>query len=98
MKLESRYRSEIVKAEAELATSTTPGVRKENEAEIANSCNQLAWLLAGVVRKPEEAIVLSERSLILKPDEAIFMDTLARCHFSAAISRRPLNCRAGPSC
>ena len=51
--------------------------------DLAQSCNQLAWLLAKTNQRPQEAIELSERSLELKPNEGIYRDTLARCYFSA---------------
>lgn len=82
-RLEQHYRSELVSEEAELVSSTTRQSRLESEMNIATDCNQLAWLLAGTGRKPREAIALSERSLTLSEENPIYLDTLARCHFSA---------------
>lgn len=82
-RLEQYYRTELVSEEAELVSSTTRQSRLESEMSIATDCNQLAWLLAGTGRKPREAIALSERSLTLNEDSPIYLDTLARCHFSA---------------
>lgn len=43
--------------------------------------NQLAWLLANTDRHLEEALRNSKRSLELKPGEAGYLDTLARCYY-----------------
>lgn len=82
-KLEMVYRGDILREESELADARTRQMRQDGERRIATACNQLAWLLAGTMRKPREAIALSERSLLLREDEATYIDTLARCHFSA---------------
>ena len=82
-KLEIHYRERLVAKEAELTGATSRTERLRCEWDIASYCNQLAWLLAGTHRKPREAIALSERSLALREEESVYLDTLARCYFSA---------------
>ncbi len=82
-RLEQEYRAELASLEAELANATTRQDRAEAQRRIATACNQLAWLLAGTNRYPEEAVAISERSLAVREDEPVYMDTLARCHFAA---------------
>ena len=53
------------------------------KSELATSYNQLAWLIGNTEGDYDEAIRASRRSLELKPDYAAFLDTLARCYFTA---------------
>ena len=84
---ERGFRNELASLEGELAKATTRQKRVEIELAISSACNQLAWLLAGTGRKAREAIELSERSLLLSEGSPtyrpIYLDTLARCYFSA---------------
>jgi len=82
-KLEVYYRERLMAKESELSHATSRAERLRCEWDIASYCNQLAWLLAGTKRKAREAISLSERSLALREEESVYLDTLARCYFSA---------------
>jgi tetratricopeptide (TPR) repeat protein len=54
----------------------------EREPDEATNYNQLAWLWANTDRNLKEALSLSLKSLELKPNEAGYLDTLARCYFA----------------
>ena len=45
-------------------------------------CNQYAWLVGNTEGDYEEARRCSHKSLELRPGEAGYMDTLARCYFA----------------
>ncbi len=77
------YRIQVVKAEEDMSKATNRMLRANATKELAMACNQLAWLLSKCNAHPEEAIELSQRSLELLPDEPTYLDTLARCYFSA---------------
>ncbi len=79
--LERNYRVELEKAESELAMARN--ARSTYENVVAMQCNQLAWLLSCTNRKVSDAIMLSQRACNLEPDYAVYIDTLARCHFAA---------------
>lgn len=79
--LESSLRIELEKAESELATARSARTTYENA--VAVQCNQLAWLLSCTHRKVGDALMLSQRACNLTPDYGVYLDTLARCHFSA---------------
>lgn len=76
------YREQIQAAERELAGADRVQ-RSTREYQLAQNCNQLAWLLSKTNNQPLEAVRLSKRSLELMPDYAVFQDTLARCYFAA---------------
>lgn len=53
------------------------------ERILANSCNQLAWLISNTEGDFDEAVRCSHRSLELRPEEpASYLDTLGRCYFA----------------
>ncbi|MCR9293976.1 MAG: hypothetical protein NXI32_14725 [bacterium] len=81
--MRGRFRRLVVRAEEGLARAQDRDQRRRLEFDLAQSCNQLAWLLGKCESDAEEAIRLSERSLELMPDEPAFLDTLGRCYFSA---------------
>lgn len=54
----------------------------QREPEDATNYNQLAWLWANTDRKLKEALGLSLKSLEIKPNEAGYLDTLARCYYA----------------
>ncbi len=80
-KLVDEFQQEILEREQRLGER---GLDQQSEQILlANACNQLAWLLSKTEQQPAEAVRLSKRSLELKPDEAIYLDTLGRCYFAA---------------
>lgn len=80
-KLEAGFRVDLEKAESDLASARNG--RSSYENIVAVYCNQLAWLLSCTHRKLDDAITLSQRACNLSPDSGVYLDTLARCHFSA---------------
>ncbi len=76
-------RVQVLQEEVELSLATDRMKRAMTIPRLATACNQLAWLLSKCESNPQEALKLSLRSLELMPNEAVFMDTLARCYFSA---------------
>ncbi len=93
--LEASMRVELEKAESELATARS--ARPTYENLVASQCNQLAWLLGCTRRKIGDALMLSQRACNLSPDNGVFLDTLARCHFSAGHIDRASNYKHGRS-
>ncbi len=81
--MRGRFRRLVVRAEEGLARAQDREQRRRLEYDLAQSCNQLAWLLGKCESDPEEAVQLSERSLEIMPGEPAFLDTLGRCYFSA---------------
>ncbi len=79
----SDFRIGVLQAEQELSRATDRMTRAMAAPRLAEECNQLAWLLSKCDSSPKEAISLSQRSLELSPDEPVYLDTLARCYFSA---------------
>jgi tetratricopeptide (TPR) repeat protein len=77
------YRARVAEAEELLSRSSDRRQRANAAPLLANACNQLAWLLGKCESSPSEAINLSLRSLELVPDEPAYLDTLARCYYSA---------------
>ncbi|RMF38581.1 MAG: hypothetical protein D6753_15600 [Planctomycetota bacterium] len=81
--MRDRFRQSVLESEARLAQANDRSDRRSAEQILAMDCNQLAWLLGKCEEDAEEAIQLSQRSLELSPDEPAYLDTLARCYFSA---------------
>lgn len=52
-----------------------------NAERLANSQNQVAWLIANTIGDAEWALEMSQRSLSARPDSAAYLDTLAHCYF-----------------
>jgi tetratricopeptide (TPR) repeat protein len=51
--------------------------------DLAAYCNQFAWLAANTNGEPLVALRMSKRAVELFPNDYAYLDTLARCHFSA---------------
>ncbi len=81
--MSGRFRVSVLEAEQELSRATDRMSRARAGPQLAEECNQLAWLLSKCEMSPIEAINLSLRSLELKPDYPVYLDTLARCYFAA---------------
>lgn len=73
----------LVAQEEEANAKSTRGRERTLESNLAHYCNQLAWLLGKCESDSAEALRLSLRSLELAPDQPAYLDTLARCYFSA---------------
>ncbi len=81
--MSNSFRVRVLEAEEQLARSNDRLSRSVTAPRLAQECNQLAWLLSKCRISTAEALSLSLRSLELSPDEAIYLDTLARCYFAA---------------
>jgi tetratricopeptide (TPR) repeat protein len=81
-KMVNRYRSLVSSEEARLAQSNF-GQFANAGADLAEACNQLAWLLSNCRTSLEEAIYLSQRSLEYYPEIPAYLDTMARCAFAS---------------
>lgn len=75
-----RFRSDVAELESSLIQIAG---NSTNTEVLANSCNQLAWLLACCNSNVDEAIKLSSRSLEFDPEIESYLDTMARCQFAA---------------
>lgn len=81
--MSNSFRVRVLEAEQELSRATDRMTRAMAGPQLAEECNQLAWLLSKCEISPIEAVNLSLRSLELMPDEPVYLDTLARCYFAA---------------
>lgn len=59
-----------------------PEIREEGFENLANCCNQYAWLVGNTEGNFDEAVRLSHRSIELMPKTASYLDTLAHCYFA----------------
>jgi len=59
----------------------TPDVREISD-DLAKSLNAYAWLIASTEGDLDDALACSHRSLEIQPNQAGYMDTLARCYFA----------------
>jgi tetratricopeptide (TPR) repeat protein len=68
----------------ERVVNEQPDERQRGEVGswLAMLCNQYAWLIANTEGDFEEARRCSHKSLELRPGEAGYMDTLARCYYA----------------
>lgn len=82
VKMRDTFRQAVVNSEDALSAPGDRARRNALEDKLASDCNQLAWLLAKCERHTEEAVKLSERSLQLKPEYPVYLDTLGRCYFA----------------
>lgn len=76
--LRDHYRAQIGIAERSYRAMGT----REETRELAKQLNQYAWLVANTYGDYQEALASSQRSLELLPDEAGYLDTLARCYYA----------------
>ena len=81
-RMSNAFRVRVLEAEEQLSRSNERGLRADSVSQVAQECNQLAWLLSKCQISTTEALSLSLRSLELEPDKAIYLDTLARCYFA----------------
>ncbi len=77
------FRGSVITSEQVLAESPDRRTRAYLSMELANNCNQLAWLLSRCEVAGDEAVNLSRRALEFYPDEPAYLDTLGRCYFTA---------------
>jgi tetratricopeptide (TPR) repeat protein len=77
------FRASVITSEQVLAESPDRRTRDYLSVELANNCNQLAWLLSRCEVPGEEAVNLSRRSLEFYPNQPAYLDTLGRCYFTA---------------
>ena len=57
--------------------------RYPREQKLARQCNRLAWLMAGTQRSPHQAVLFARQAVAVDPNNAHYVDTLARCLFVA---------------
>jgi len=72
----------VQKWEAFVDQAPTPDVREEILENLANCCNQYAWLVANTEGDYEAAVRLSHRSVELMPKTASYLDTLGHCYYA----------------
>ncbi|MFK7735793.1 MAG: hypothetical protein AB8B50_07190 [Pirellulaceae bacterium] len=81
--MRSEFRGQVLKQQEKQAQAQDQNARRQAAQDLAQACNQLAWLLGKCESDLEEAIQLSELSLRLSEDYPAYLDTLGRCYFSA---------------
>jgi len=74
------FRETLPQLEKELRTSNS-AVRATHEFRYSIALNPYAWLLASTGHDLEYALECSELACRLHPNNAAYIDTLARCHF-----------------
>ena len=77
------FRRDIAESENELRKAVDPDSREELHRELANTCNQFAWLVGNTEGDFQEAVRISRRSVELSPQAGGLWDTLGRCYFAA---------------
>lgn len=77
------FKANVITSEQLLAESPDRRARDYLSMELANNCNQLAWLLCRCEVPGQEAVNLSRRSLEFFPSQPAYLDTLGRCYFTA---------------
>ena len=81
--MRENLRQEVAKFERNRANAHSRERRNVTADHLAASCNTLAWLLGNCERDTEDAVSLAERAVALAGEEPAYLDTLARCYFSA---------------
>ncbi len=76
------YQSDIQKLEAKLTDRQARSERSRTELDLAQACNQMAWLISNTQGDFEAALQASRRSLEIRSDSSGFRDTLARCYYA----------------
>ena len=77
------FRRDIAESENELRKAVDPDSREDLHRELANTCNQFAWLVGNTEGDFQEAVRISRRSVELSPQAGGLWDTLGRCYFAA---------------
>jgi hypothetical protein len=75
-------RDEITEARRNVELAQSDAERQRTQRLLAYALNQYAWLVANTEGDQADALRASQQSLELRPGEAGFLDTLARCHFA----------------
>ena len=81
--MRENLRQEVAKFERNRANAHSRERRNVTADQLAATCNTLAWLLSKCERDTEDAVSLAERAVALAGEEPTYLDTLARCYFSA---------------
>ena len=76
------YQESIQHDRKELVHRLTPSQRRPIESHLALLANQVAWLVANTEGDGAWALEMIEMALQYQPDNAAYLDTLARCHFA----------------
>ena len=76
------FRSDIAEGENELRKAVDIDSREALQRELANNCNQFAWLVGNTEGDFQEAVRISRRSVELSPQAGGLWDTLGRCFYA----------------
>lgn len=74
--------SEIRQLEKQVDQPLNEAAQSDSKGELAQKCNEYAWLVANTDGDYAEALRCSLRSLELVPGSAAYLDTLGRCYFA----------------
>jgi len=77
------YRDEIQAFQRQANEASNAHLRAQFKIRLAQSCNQVAWLVCNTTGDLKEAIQISQQAMDLRPGIASYFDTLARCHWAA---------------
>ena len=75
-------REKIAAAEQALRNPRTPNERDMAAIELAQACNEYAWLVSNTEGDLKDALRRSQQAVELAPDSEAYLDTLGRCHFA----------------
>jgi tetratricopeptide (TPR) repeat protein len=78
--LEAKQKEEVRKLIHAAADKFRDAIREKPDNP--TNYNQFAWLVANTEGNKDEALNCSQKSLELSPNEAGYMDTLARCYYA----------------
>jgi tetratricopeptide (TPR) repeat protein len=75
-------RQQIERSEAEIVQSDSEAERAGLEEDLSQFCNEYAWLVSNTFGDFDDAVKRSHRSLEIKPNYYVYLDTLGRCYFA----------------
>ena len=77
-----QFRKKIAENDEEMRQASEPTIQYWHKIQLASANNQLAWLVGNTEGNYDEALRCSQRSLVLLPDTAGYLDTLGRCYYA----------------
>ena len=74
--------AKIAAAEQAYRNPRTPTERSQRGVELAQACNEYAWLVSNTEGDFQDALRRSQQAVELVPDSEAYLDTLGRCYFA----------------
>jgi tetratricopeptide (TPR) repeat protein len=77
-----QFREQIEEFKQAAEQAPTEQFKAQANQQVAQECNQLAWLVGNTFGDFDEALAASHKSLELRPDYPGYLDTLGRCYYA----------------